>query len=399
MSRWFSSIQLAAISTLLIIFAVLSSCSDLKDDEDSFRLSATVRGLAENETIIVFNGSSIQITGTKDLFWTEPQTFSHSYSESKPDYNVQITRQPSNSSKMCRVINPSGVASKVNAMIRIECGFPVVVADINGTTTDNNGLKISNGLQTVTVNGTTTIVTGLQHDVIQDPLSDDPNDKILQITPEATIGGVFEELYLEGDPISLTFSSTNQGCEMTGANDNSSFNFFIPGADSLVDTVQTIPFAKDWIDNESAYGTGRTCASFEAGTVYQIGYAPGEKPKGESNYDVNCYPMDPIEIICGHSLKVKVNGLDESITEFITLTATRNSSITHSINIYTNFTSNSQSRGLQTFNLAFEDEDTYLIELENEGDLAPKTCSFDSSGINETSGTINDTIVEVLRCD
>lgn len=403
MSRWFSSIQLAAVTTFSILLLTLNACAEITNDEDKYRLSVTARGLAANESIIVDNGSSVQINGNDNLSWTEAESFPRIYSESSADYTIEITRQPSNSNKVCRVLNPTGIASNFNSLIRIECGFRIVIVDLhptdlNPTMTSDNGLTLSNGLQSINVNARTTLVTSLEHNIVQNPRSDNPDDKVLQIIPKRTTGGVFEKLYLEGDSVSISFFSTNQGCEITGANDPI-YSFMI-GSDTFTDTVRTIPLSNDWIENSSKFGEGRTCNNFSNGSAFEVEYAPTENPEGQNSYEAICYYPDPIQMSCGHALKVKVRGLDENLGEFITLKATRykldQTEVAHTLDLTANFSGSNTSRGMKTFNLAFEDWEDYEIIIENASGL---TCTFDSSGIDEVWGSINSNLTEAIYCN
>lgn len=397
MSRRF----LDSLAFALPLCLLLNAC--LEQDFKSYSLNVQARGLASNESITVSNGTSLEIFGTKDLSWTESQKFKRSYREDRPDYKITITRQPSNSNKVCRVLNPIGRANYSTSVIRIECGYPVVVADnALGTMTSDNGLMISNGLQTIALNASRSLVTSIDHKIVQDPESSNISDKKLELTPVETNGAVFEELYLEGEQLELSHTSINQGCEITGANNNSAISYSFPTKDTFMDTIQTIPLNKDWIQAGSKYSEGRTCSDFVGSPAYYLDFAceddgngickATESKKSETEYTALCYPAPMIEVTCGFALKVSVVGLQAG--ETLSLTATKDplgTSVAHMQSFATN--------GQKTFNLAFVGED-YEITF-----TAPVTtsCSFDSEilppPVLTATGTFDgENIGEVLRC-
>lgn len=399
-------INLLSLTVISTIVLSLSGC--LEQYYQTFSLSIQARGLASNETITVSNGSSLEITGNSDLTWTESQRFSKGYRGDRTDYSVSISRQPSNSNKMCRVLNPAGTVNDATNLVRIECGYPIVVSDVIdditglGTMNTSNGLMVSNGLQTLALNSSRSLVTRLDHLVVNDPDPDsnpetNPDNKKLQIEAVTSNGAViFTKLYLEGDAINISHTSVDQGCEIGGADLDSTLNLSFPSNESFMPTVQTIPLANDWIDPSDDLSAGRSCANFKAGTLSFLDYAyEEENTNNESAYSAICFPNEPIEITCGFALKVTVTGLDTNTDESVIITATKNTSLTHSITIDRNNTAH-------TFNLAFNNAgtDTYSITANDSGTL--KSCTFDSSGsliapLVPPSSVSNNT-TEVLRC-
>src|SRR5690606_36678689 len=121
----------------LALTRILTSC--LEADFDYFFLHVREIGLAANEQISVSNGSSLEISGNDNLTWTEPQKFKQGYRSDNKNYTVRITRQPSNSNKVCRALNPKGMTSHANSMIMIECGYSLVLADTQMTMSADNG--------------------------------------------------------------------------------------------------------------------------------------------------------------------------------------------------------------------------------------------------------------------
>jgi len=371
-------------------------------DYNNYSLSVQVRGLASNESITVSNGSNLEIVGTSDLSWTEAQRFKNGYRSDRPNYVISILRQPSNSNKICRVLNPVGKANYSTSVIRIECGYSVVISDTAlGSMTSDNGLMVSNGYQTLALNSSRSLVTSLEHTIVLDPESSDINDKKLQVVPVETTGAVvFDELYLEGEQLNISHSSVNQGCEITGATSNSSLDYIFPTADAFTPTIQTIPLDKDWISPDGDYAEGRTCADFMGQASYLLDFAceeddngvcqPTESGASETQYTATCYPapMPMIEVTCGLALQLNVIGLNTGET----LSATASGSFLGTpIHVQT-FTSNGQ----KTFNIAFDNGEDYTI---NNIVSSPTTdCLFDSTGASAVTFAINSTTVETLRC-
>jgi hypothetical protein len=374
-----------AVKLLIAMLAIgLSSC--LEKDFDYFSLKVQARGLSQDETISVSNGSTVNITGNESLSWTEPQRFQRSYREDDTDYKISVTRQPSSSNKVCRVLNPEGIVNSSNNMIRVECGFPIVVADTGMTMTTDNGLTISNGLETLALNASRLLTTSLDHEIVQDPDSANPEDQALRLRPFKQNGAItFEKLYMENDPVTLSFLSVNQGCEIASANNNSNLAYSFPEAETFMNTVQTIPLENDWILNESDFGNGRTCKDFNR-TEYFLDLAVVEVPSEEVAYTTSCFPAPIIDISCGFALKAKARGLDENAGETVEVRATRTATgTTHTLEVSTNYTSNRTNRGTQTFNLAMQNSGLYDLAITNEP--TGKNCEFDnaSSAHSDTS--------------
>lgn len=402
MSRRF----LDPLAFALPLCLLLNAC--LEQDYKTYGLNVQARGLASNESITVSNGTSLEISGTNDLSWTEAQKFKKGYREDRPDYKITITRQPSNSNKVCRVLNPVGRANYSTSVIRIECGYPVVVADnALGTMTSDNGLMISNGLQTIALNSSRSLVTSIVHTIVQDPQSNSINDKKLELVPVETNGAaIFQELYLEGEQLTLSHSSINQGCEISGADNTSTLTYSFPMSDNFMDTIQTIPLNKDWIQAGSEFSQGRTCNDFMRSPIYYLDFAckddendicrATESGSSETQYIALCYPAPMIEVTCGLALQINVVGLGAG--ETVTATAIRNpsgSQVTHIQTIGSN--------GQKTFNLAFNNGEDYEITLTSSSSTID--CLFDPSDTNAVTAvpvrvtdTITSNTAETLRC-
>jgi len=279
-----------------------------------------------------------------------------------------------------------------NPMIRIECGYPLVIADTNMTMTTSNGLLISNQYEERALNASRTLVTSLLHEVKQDPTSSDKEDKKLRVTPMDLMGSTaFKKLYMEGDRITLTHRSVEQGCEINGANFNSGLTMRYPNKDSFVDTVQTIDLSKDWIAETDDRSEGRICSDFAQHNAYFLDYDASENNKNDKEYTASCFPAPMVSIDCGLALKLKVTGLQEDETLTVTGTRTAGGSASHQQDFTNNIT--------KTFNLAFEQGDSFTIDV----DSAPsgKTCLFNNNGTpgpqsNQTFSSGNYT--EKLHC-
>lgn len=393
------------LAKTLLALAFLSGFSACIEQEfDSYSLHVKARGLSDTESIIVSaNNSNLEITGTSDLSWTELKKFNRSYREDSPNFSVRIIRQPSSSNKVCRVLNPSGQASKSVSIIRIECGYPVVIADEVSYTsmgtqppsmTSDNGLIVSNYLQTVALNSSRRLTTSLDNVV---------DDTVLRVSPNVTTGAItFQKLYTEGEVVTLSFSSIHQGCEITGANDNSGLVFNYPSAGTFMNTVQTLDLTTDWIQSGTDFSNGRSCSDFTKSESF-LTYEELENPGLLTSYTAECFPTAPVLINCGFALKAKVRGLDTSAGEFIRLTAHRDPlglDLRHTLDLTQTFTQSYSRRGMKTFNLAFIDNQTYTIDIDGASNLGGKNCIFSSSGTSQGAGTINNSnTIDTITCN
>ncbi len=389
------------LPVLACLLPVLSLSSCLSPEYDHYSLHAKVRGLAADETITISNnGTATQLSGTQDLSWSEAQKIRNTPRSDEPDYRIRIVRQPQNSNKACRVLNPTGRASYANTQIRIECGFPLLIQDEDGNMTTDNGLMVSNGFERIALNASRQLVTSLRHDVITDP--SDPTIQSLQLTPQITMGAaLFNELYLPGESIQLNFSSINQGCEITS---NPLVGGLYPSSDAFTNTVQTIDLASDWIRAKDTYADGRVCSSFSAGTTYVLTYDPQENKTGNTTYTATCFPAPAIEIACAFALKLRVKGLNASEGDVLIVNAENiTTGSTHQIRFETNRT--------ETFNLIVRNGDAYEITLDPDTDpgtwTTPKTCDFEPNGLSIPTPSPNPSVnyvnaggntLEVLTC-
>ena len=394
-------IDILLLTTISIFVLSLNAC--LEQDFDHYALSVEVKGLSTSESITVSNGSSLRISGTSDLSWTAKRNFSRDYREDSTSYSVSISRQPTNSNKICRILNPKGNVNNIVNLVRIECGYSIVIADSEAiidnppSMTTSNGLLISNGFETLALNSSRSLVTSLDHLVVDD--LENPGSQLLQVDALETDGAVkFSKLYLDGDALNISHSSISQGCEITGAtNPDSSLTHTIPDASTFdQDTVQARDLSSDWISSSSSFAGGRTCLSFPAGSSTDLNYSSAENALDDPSYNAECFGNPSIQITCGLALRIAVVGLDTG--ESVDITGLRNSSKSHTFTIDSNRTT--------TFNLAFSTTVTDTYEITSDDTNAPaKTCVFDSTlgdsvpavvpGAGEPI-TANKT--EVLRC-
>jgi|GEM_PF-6496343 len=328
-------IKLLIIS--LSVSILIAGC--LRTSIDTYRLSVQARGLSADESITVSNGSSVSLTGNDELSNTDIETFDRTYESNNTDYTVNITQQPTNDSgelsgKSCRVFNPTGNLFLFDNLIRIECGNPLTISDINDTATGNSNLLVSNGEQELRFGSSDTIV--------------------------------FDDLYLEGDPIKLSLTSGSQGCQFSEANLESNLELLYQSLDSV----------------------------------------------------------EPIEVFCGTALKISILGFAADEGDILEITATRidagtttleqnehTLTLTRNVSVFqpTLLVSNSPPTTTVvieetvepiTFNLAFEAADTYAININFTTETADKSCAFTSSGTDSIIATpISGNTSQTLTCE
>ncbi len=395
--RLIRALAVAGASTAILI----GGC--LEQDFTTYSLQVQARGLNSSESITVSNGSTLEITGNNSLTWTDPQTFDRGHREDAPGYTVRILQQPTRvsgqrrslSNKVCRILNPSGEASRGIGPVRIECGYQLTMAG-NGIDTGND-LFVSNGFQALSLNSSLSLVSGLSHTVVQDPASSNPDAQALRLqTIDAPGMLAFSELYLPGDPVVISHSSTTQGCQIENASSDSLLSIPFPSEGSFNSTVNTIFFDVDWIAPTDSRSEGRTCAEFSSGITYYMDYAASENNTGGSTYSVGCFPLSPITINCGLALRISVNGLVTADSDEVTITAVRNEAgggtSTHVLSVDEDST--------VLLNLAFVSGESYEISTSISTLSPPKSCAFVSTGgdISSPGLVINADTTETLNC-
>lgn len=394
--------NLMQVTTVGLSLFCLSAC--LEYDVEGNGISTRAVGLTEGEEVQVSVKSqkgaatSVTLEGNSTNV-SETKRFSISVSENidARGYSAWVSRNPVNSNKVCRVTNPEGFATASSTIIRVQCGYQIVVTNPNGSDV-NSAVLVSNGFQTLALSDETRRTTNsVRHDMVP-VLSSDGSQRVdsdgdlmfdvvtqqstSDTSPHPTVQAItFSELYSENDPAILSLTSTIQGCQLIGADDSGSFNQLVD-SESLfsftpTDTLKTVPAtllssqSNDWLVDP----VNRKCSDYDNGPI-TYSYAKTENTTGTTGYDNDsCFPSPAINLVCGTPLKLYVAGISLDMNESLLVSAsiagsngtsdiTPNGTSPTVASINNTHDMTFEDRGIYTFNLPFETSENYSLNIE-----------------------------------